>query len=148
MNSTQNSEAKAKKKKALHVAIVGGGFAGLCFAFGLQRHQISYQIYEASSTFSVIGAGITFTPNGVNAMRLTHPEIPRELLKHATLNGYGSQREGRLNRRSEAHIPCRRSCVSYVSHRPCKLAAFGGHSLRQTTGRYKTKRSRENAVLC
>lgn len=60
----------------LTVAIVGGGFAGLTLAIGLQKYaHLDVQVYEATERFSEIGAGIVFGPNAQQAMRLIDPEI-------------------------------------------------------------------------
>jgi salicylate hydroxylase len=90
MNPTRDVNGS---KAAVNIAIVGGGFTGLSLAIGLHRYQIPFQIYEASPTFSELGAGITVAPNGVNAMAKIHPTIQKEFLKHATSNGQGSQRD-------------------------------------------------------
>lgn len=88
-----NGTADQVSKQQFEIAIIGGGFAGLCFAIGLQRHKIPYQIYEAGSSFSEIGAGITFAPNGVHAMGKLHPAIEESFLKQSTSNGHGSSRD-------------------------------------------------------
>lgn len=75
------------------IAIIGGGFTGLSLAIGLQRYGVQFIIYEASDTFSELGAGITFAPNGVRAMYKIDPAIQQEFLRLATRNGLGSQRD-------------------------------------------------------
>jgi 2-polyprenyl-6-methoxyphenol hydroxylase-like FAD-dependent oxidoreductase len=57
------------------VAIIGGGITGLALAIGLQRRNISFKIYERSSSFREIGAGIGFTTNAIHAMNLQSPQI-------------------------------------------------------------------------
>lgn len=92
------------------VAVVGGGFAGLCVAIGLLKQGIRCRVYEAGPVFSEIGAGITFAPNGVKAMGKLHPSIESQFLKHATSNGHGSNRDlfwdCRDGRTDEARLLC------------------------------------------
>ncbi|KAM0716680.1 hypothetical protein Q7P37_008125 [Cladosporium fusiforme] len=56
-----------------HVAIVGAGVAGLALAMGLQKKGISFAIYESAKEYSVVGAGIGFGPNGMQALDLIEP---------------------------------------------------------------------------
>jgi salicylate hydroxylase len=63
------------ENKHLHVAIVGGGIAGLALALGLNRANISYTLYEASPKFTTVGAGISLGPNALRAMDLLDPRL-------------------------------------------------------------------------
>lgn len=58
-----------------HVAIVGGGIAGLALAIGLNRANVSYTLYEASPAFTTVGAGISIGPNALRAMDLLEPRL-------------------------------------------------------------------------
>lgn len=69
------------------VAIVGGGICGLVLAIGLLRRNIKITIYEQSRSFREIGAGVAFTANAIQCMRLIHPGIVDALKTVATSNG-------------------------------------------------------------
>ncbi|EFQ95926.1 hypothetical protein CFE70_009142 [Pyrenophora teres f. teres 0-1] len=58
-----------------HVAIVGAGVAGLALAMGLHKKGISFTLYEEAKEYSVVGAGIGFAPNGLQAMDIVEPEF-------------------------------------------------------------------------
>ncbi|KAL5113206.1 hypothetical protein ACEQ8H_008933 [Pleosporales sp. CAS-2024a] len=60
-------------REAFHVSIVGAGIAGLALAMGLHKKGISFTIYEAAKEYSVVGAGIGFGPNGMQALDLIEP---------------------------------------------------------------------------
>jgi salicylate hydroxylase len=74
--------------KPFHVAICGGGIAGLCTAIGLIRRNVSCTIYEAAPAFAEIGAGVSFGPNALRAMGLIDPQILEGYEKCATTNGW------------------------------------------------------------
>jgi salicylate hydroxylase len=61
--------------KDFSIAIVGGGIAGLSLAIALRSRNVSVKIYEAASQFGEIGAGVSFTPNAVQAMDICGPGI-------------------------------------------------------------------------
>ncbi|KAI5476416.1 salicylate hydroxylase [Pseudohyphozyma bogoriensis] len=59
----------------LRIAVVGGGIAGLACAVGLVKAQneganIEIKIYEGAAKFGEIGAGVSFGPNAIKALRL------------------------------------------------------------------------------
>ncbi|KAH7325550.1 salicylate hydroxylase [Stachybotrys elegans] len=56
-----------------NVAIVGAGVAGLALAMGLHRKGVPFTIYEEASQYSVVGAGIGFGPNGMQALDMIQP---------------------------------------------------------------------------
>lgn len=56
-------------------AIIGGGIAGLTLAIALHHRGIRVKIYEQASQFGEIGAGVSFTPNALQAMKVCHPGI-------------------------------------------------------------------------
>lgn len=58
-----------------HIAIIGGGIAGLALGIGLSRRNVSYTIYEAAPELNAIGAGITLGPNTTRAMALIDPKL-------------------------------------------------------------------------
>lgn len=59
----------------LHVAIVGGGIAGVTLALGLLKRNINVKVYERGRSFHEIGAGIGFTSNAEWAMKVVDPRI-------------------------------------------------------------------------
>lgn len=86
--------------KPFTVAIVGGGIGGLALAIGLRHHGIAVQIYEASPSFSEIGAGIAFGPNAVKAMALLDPAIRDVFSRLATKNGFAEEEDTWINFRN------------------------------------------------
>ncbi|EOA82938.1 hypothetical protein ACJQWK_04326 [Exserohilum turcicum] len=70
----------------LPIAIIGGGLGGLALAIGLTRHGVKVHIYESSSEFSEIGAGVTFGTNATKALHLIDPRLLQGFMKHATFN--------------------------------------------------------------
>ncbi|KAF2766321.1 FAD/NAD(P)-binding domain-containing protein [Teratosphaeria nubilosa] len=68
------------------IAVVGGGIGGLCTAIGLLHQGVPVQIYEAADQFAEIGAGVSFGPNAVQAMKLIDPAIHAGFLKCKTNN--------------------------------------------------------------
>ncbi|EAQ88587.1 hypothetical protein CHGG_05206 [Chaetomium globosum CBS 148.51] len=71
----------------LHVAIIGGGITGVNLALGLQARNVSYTIYERSTGFREIGAGIGFSPNAERAMAALNPDILATFKRLANPNG-------------------------------------------------------------
>ncbi|KAI1322565.1 mannitol 1-phosphate dehydrogenase 2 [Xylariaceae sp. FL0255] len=67
--------AKVPAPKPFSLAIVGGGITGLVLAISLTQQNISITLYESSSKFGEIGAGVGFGPNAVKAMQLISPGI-------------------------------------------------------------------------
>jgi 2-polyprenyl-6-methoxyphenol hydroxylase-like FAD-dependent oxidoreductase len=51
------------------VLIVGGGIGGLCLAGALTRRGVACQIVERDPEWTTVGAGISFYPNGLRALR-------------------------------------------------------------------------------
>jgi salicylate hydroxylase len=79
--------------KDFRVAIVGGGIAGLTLAIALHQRGIPATIYERAAKFGEIGAGVSFTPNAIRAMRACHPGIAAAFEKVCTRNGWESKRK-------------------------------------------------------
>ncbi|KAK2603481.1 hypothetical protein QQS21_004341 [Conoideocrella luteorostrata] len=61
--------------QGIHILIIGGGIAGLALGIGLDRRNVSYTIYEASTELSFAGAGIALGPNTTRAMALLDPAL-------------------------------------------------------------------------
>ncbi|PBL04279.1 salicylate hydroxylase [Armillaria gallica] len=70
--------------KDFTVAIVGGGMCGLACAVALSRSGICVDIFEASSKFEEVGAGVGLGPNALRALKglglyetvLSHSKAP------------------------------------------------------------------------
>lgn len=75
-----------------HIAIVGGGIAGITLAIALMKHNISCAIYEQGHAFSEIGAGVAFGPNAVSAMKICDKSIHAAFEKVATHNQWLSKK--------------------------------------------------------
>ncbi|RYP28352.1 hypothetical protein DL767_007257 [Monosporascus sp. MG133] len=52
------------------IAILGAGIGGLAVAIGLMKRGVPVTIFEATNTYSPMGAGIGLGPNSLNAMDL------------------------------------------------------------------------------
>lgn len=70
----------------MHVAIIGGGIAGLSLAIALHHRGISLTIYEQANEFGEVGAGVSFTPNAIQAMKACHPGIHEAFERVSTRN--------------------------------------------------------------
>ena len=56
-------------QSTLHIAIVGGGIAGVALALDLCRHpHLSVQLFESAPAFGEVGAGVSFGANAVRAI--------------------------------------------------------------------------------
>ncbi|KIX92833.1 uncharacterized protein Z520_11496 [Fonsecaea multimorphosa CBS 102226] len=72
--------------KKFEIAIIGGGIAGITLAIALYHRQIPVKIYEQAPQFGEIGAGVSFSPNAVQAMKLCHEGVYDAFEKVCTLN--------------------------------------------------------------
>jgi salicylate hydroxylase len=79
--------AKTGIEKPLEIAVIGGGIVGLAVTVGLIHRGIPVKLYEKTSSFRPIGAGIGFTPNTKDALELLHPGALAAERKVATANG-------------------------------------------------------------
>ena len=79
--------------KAFKVAVVGGGIAGLTLAIALHHRAIPVTIYEQAPAFGEIGAGVSFTPNAVQAMEVCCPGITEAFEQVCTKNMWPSKRK-------------------------------------------------------
>lgn len=80
-------------KKQIEYAIVGGGISGLTLAIALLERGLSVHIYEQAKQFGEIGAGVSFTPNSLQAMRICHTGIFDAFDKVCTRNQWPSKRD-------------------------------------------------------
>ncbi|KAI1263784.1 salicylate 1-monooxygenase sala [Xylariaceae sp. FL1019] len=79
------------KDKNLDIAIIGGGITGITLAIALMNNGIRVQVYEQGHGFSEIGAGVSFGPNSVAAMKACDPAIYTAFQGVATHNQWESK---------------------------------------------------------
>ncbi|KAK1964632.1 mannitol 1-phosphate dehydrogenase [Colletotrichum sublineola] len=72
--------------KPFHVAVVGGGIAGLTLTLQLLQKRIPTTLYEQAAKFGEIGAGVSFGPNALRAMSLISPHVRQAFENQATRN--------------------------------------------------------------
>jgi salicylate hydroxylase len=75
-------------QKPIHIAIVGGGFAGLALAIGILRNapHIHITVYEAAPAFAEVVLGVAFGPNAVRALALIDPSLLVGFKRWSTYN--------------------------------------------------------------
>jgi len=73
-------------------AIIGGGISGLTLAIALHHRGLSISIYEQAAKFGEIGAGVGFTDNAVQAMRICHEGIEKAFQDICTYNQWPSKK--------------------------------------------------------
>lgn len=79
--------------KEFNIAIVGGGIAGLTLAIALHHRHVPVTLYEQAPAFGEIGAGVSFTPNAVQAMKVCHQGIYAAFEKVCTRNMWPSKQK-------------------------------------------------------
>lgn len=80
------------QQKQLEYAIIGGGIAGLSLAIALLKRGVRLTIYEQAPRFGEIGAGVSFSPNAIRAMKECDASIYEGFRKVATHNAWESKR--------------------------------------------------------
>ncbi|KAG5958663.1 hypothetical protein E4U57_001211 [Claviceps arundinis] len=85
--------ANKAHKSHLEFAIIGGGVAGLTLAIALLRRGLKVDIFEQAGQFQEIGAGISFTPNAVQAMKICDPAIHEAFERVCTRNIWPSKQK-------------------------------------------------------
>lgn len=83
--------AQIKNTKNFEIAIIGGGIAGLTLAISLYHRGVPVKVYEAAHAFGEIGAGVSFTPNSIQSMKLCHDGIYRAFQSVCTKNVWPSK---------------------------------------------------------
>lgn len=79
--------------KQFEVAVIGGGIAGLTLAIALHHRAIPVTIYEQAPAFGEIGAGVSFSPNAVQAMDVCYPGITDAFKQVCTKNMWPSKQK-------------------------------------------------------
>ncbi|CAG9986792.1 unnamed protein product [Clonostachys byssicola] len=80
-------------QKDIDIAIVGGGIAGLTLAIALHHRGVPFTLYEQAPAFGEIGAGVSFTPSAVQAMKCCHDGIYAAFEKVCTRNEWESKQK-------------------------------------------------------
>jgi salicylate hydroxylase len=83
----------ARQRRNFHVAVIGGGIAGLTLAIALHHRGIPVTIYEQAEAFGEVGAGVSFSPNAVEAMKICHEGIYDAFEKVCTRNLWPSKQK-------------------------------------------------------
>lgn len=73
-------------------AIIGGGIAGLSLGVALHKRNIKVTIYESAAHFGEIGAGVAFTRNAVEAMKICDKGVYEAYEKVVTHNQWESKK--------------------------------------------------------
>lgn len=85
-DAEQRESPTMANPKDFEIAIVGGGIAGLTLAIALHHRHVPVTVYEQAPQFGEIGAGVSFSPNAVAAMKACHEGVYRAFEKVCTRN--------------------------------------------------------------
>ncbi|KAI6874921.1 FAD/NAD(P)-binding domain-containing protein [Hortaea werneckii] len=78
----------AQDKGKVHIAIVGGGIAGLALGAGLKKKDnVTFHIYESVPEFKDVGAGLALHMNAIKAMALIGEEVKQTYFNKALFMG-------------------------------------------------------------
>lgn len=80
------SDFSQTPNKSFHIAVVGGGIAGLTLTLALLKNRVPVTLYEAAPKFGEVGAGVSIGPNASRAMNLISPDIYQGFKNRATFN--------------------------------------------------------------
>ena len=86
MHPLHDKTDTVSKTKRFEIAIIGGGIAGLTLAIALHHRGIPLTVYEQAPQFGEIGAGVSFSPNAVQAMKVCHQGVFEAFEKVCTRN--------------------------------------------------------------
>lgn len=86
-------QAGESTPKPFEIAIVGGGIAGLTLAIALHDRGVPVKVFERAARFGEIGAGVSFSPNAIRAMKYCHPGVHEAFEKVCTRNGWPSKQK-------------------------------------------------------
>ncbi|KAK7923029.1 salicylate hydroxylase [Apiospora marii] len=81
------SPPDSTRSSRLHVAVIGGGITGVTLALGLLKRGVDFTVYERASGIKEIGAGVGFSPNAEEALKLLDPRVHQAYKNVATPNG-------------------------------------------------------------
>lgn len=82
-----------RRENNVDIAIVGGGIAGLTLAIALHHRGVPVKLYEQAPAFGEIGAGVSFSPHAVAAMRECHEGVYNAFNKVCTRNLWPSKQK-------------------------------------------------------
>lgn len=82
----------SQKQKPFTIAILGGGIAGLSLAIGFHKRSIPFHLYESAPAFAEVGAGVSFGPNSLRALKSIAPELYEGYIDRATHNAFDRKR--------------------------------------------------------
>ncbi|KAJ9161052.1 FAD/NAD(P)-binding domain-containing protein [Coniochaeta hoffmannii] len=82
----------SSEPRPFNIAVIGSGITGLTLTLSLLRRSIPVTLYEQSSSFKEIGAGVGFHPGAVSALRICSPSIYSAFLAVCTVNAWPSKR--------------------------------------------------------
>lgn len=78
--------------KPFEIAVIGGGITGVTLAIALRKRNIRCTVYEQSSGFGEIGAGVGLLHNAIWAMRICDEDMIAAFGRVATGNQWDSKR--------------------------------------------------------
>lgn len=79
--------------KNFEIAIIGAGIAGTTLAIALHHRGINVTIYESARSFGEIGAGVSFSPNAIEAMKICHNGVYEAFEEVSTRNAWPSKQK-------------------------------------------------------
>ncbi|EED22034.1 salicylate hydroxylase, putative [Talaromyces stipitatus ATCC 10500] len=79
--------------KNFEIAIIGAGISGTTLAIALHHRGLNVTVYEAAHAFGEIGAGVSFSPNAVQAMKICHDGVYEAFEEVCTRNKWSSKQK-------------------------------------------------------
>ncbi|KAJ5740707.1 salicylate hydroxylase [Penicillium malachiteum] len=71
---------------SFEVVTVGAGISGLTLAVALHSRNVPVKIYEQAAQLTITGAGVSFQPNAIEAMKTCHPRVSEAFRKVCSSN--------------------------------------------------------------